>query len=214
MADYGLFLFDWNGTIQDDLECLYTWGVQRIFRQFGLPCPTMDQYRNEVTGNFLVFYQSYGIPADVTAEALNAIVGEGYKERGSPPDVFPDALAAVAALHGRGHPLALASGYDAKKLTAAVANRGFAPYFASVVGDVRDKPAVCKELVAKHGVPDRPKVGFVGDTIEDALAAAAVGATPFICPRGFHTRERIETVRDRAPGLVIIDSLGDIFDHL
>ncbi len=209
MRKHDLVIFDWNGTLQDDLHHIYECGVQRIFRHFGLACPTLEQYRHEVTADFMVFYRDHGVPADVTAQDLNAIMGEGFKEKGRPADLFPDAAPVVTALRGRGYPLALASGYDSSKLAAAVARGGLAQAFFRVDGDVRDKAATFASIIAEAGAtPDRTAV--IGDTVEDVLGASAVGATPYICTRGFHPVERIEATRGDAPSLVIVGSLDEL----
>lgn len=208
-----LLIFDWNGTIQDDLHHIYECGVQRIFAYFGLQCPTMDQYRNEVAADFMPFYYGRGIPTTVTAQDLNAIMAEGFKVKGKPPGVFADAHATVAELRQRGYAMVLASGYDSTKLAAAVERNGFAPFFSAVVGDVRDKKTVFAELALRHGRPGGYSAA-IGDTDEDALAAAHIQALPIICPRGFHSRERIEAARPLAPSLQLIESLDELLSIL
>ena len=207
-----LCLLDWNGTIQDDLHHIYECGVQRIFRHFGLPCPDIDRYRDEVTADFMIFYRAHGIPAAVTADDLNAIMAEGFKEKGTPPPLFPDAAETVRELAFRGYRLAVVSGYATPKLRAAVDRSGLGHLFERVIGDVRDKPAA---LTSCFDPTERPAVlAKLGDTVEDLVAAHKIGATPYICPRGFHTRERIESHRHEAPSLVVIETLTDVLDHL
>ena len=214
MAKYRLCLFDYNGTLQDDLHYIYECGPQRIFRQFGLPCPTIDEYRNEVSGDFMKsFYWPRGIPAHVTAEDLNAIMKQAMKERGEPAKLFPDAAAAVRGVWHAGCRSVLVSAYDAAKLAEGVARHGLTPYFDEVIGDVRDKAAVFRGVMARHGVTPG-SAAAVGDMVEDAVAAAAAGATPFICPRGFHGPERIAAARGQVPEIVVIDSLSDLLAHL
>ena len=213
MGRQRLCIWDWNGTIQDDLHYIYECGVQRIFREFGLRCPTIDEYRNEVAANFMPFYHAHGIPADVTADALNAIMAEGFKAKGAPPGIFPDALAAVQALEARGYVQVLASGYATAKLTAAIERNGFTPYFKKVVGDVKDKPAVFAALRQEFS-GEGDLVAAVGDVDEDAVAAASIDAVPIICARGFHTLERITAARPKAPTMVVVESLEQILDIL
>jgi len=209
----GLCLFDWNGTLQDDLHHIYECGVQRIFQQFGLPCPSMEQYRFQVTHDFMSsFYWKHGIPKHVTAADLNAIMSEGFKAKGTPAELFPDAEDTVRTLHGRGYQLMLVSGYDSKKLADAVHLSGLRPCFSHIVGDVRDKPASFRDCIAR--ARDFARLVKIGDTVEDMIAAHSVGATPYICPRGFHPYARIEAARTQAPSLVIIDTLAALKDIL
>lgn len=211
MRKHDLVIFDWNGTLQDDLHHIYECGVQRIFNHYGLQCPSLEEYRHEVTADFMTsFYWPRGIPKDVTAQDLNAIMAEGFKAKGAPPGLFHDAELLVNALALRGYPLAVASGYATAKLDAAVARSGLGTHFFRVIGDVRDKADAISKIVAEAGVrPERAAV--IGDTDEDVLGAAAVGATPYVCTRGFHPPERIEATREKAPGLIV---RGELLDFL
>jgi phosphoglycolate phosphatase-like HAD superfamily hydrolase len=205
----GLCILDWNGTLQDDLHHIYECGVQRIFRTFGLPCPTVDEFRDEVTADFMAsFYWPRGISKDVTADDLNAIMREGFKEKGAPPDLFPDALSLIDGLRVRGYEMMVVSGYASDKLRDAIARNGLAGAFTRVVGDVRDKPAAFAGCIAACAASG-PLVA-VGDTIEDAEAAVAVSAQGYICTRGFHSRQRLEGALKDAPNLAFVETLADI----
>lgn len=213
MRKHDLVIFDWNGTLQDDLHHIYECGVQRIFRHFGLPCPTLEEYRHEVAADFMSsFYWPRGIPTTVTKDDLNAIMAAGFKEKGASPGLFADAGKLVEALALRGYPLAVASGYATAKLDAAVTRSGFGDRFFRVVGDVLDKGKDLAAIAAEAGV-DAERTAVIGDTDEDVLGAAAIGATAYICTRGFHPIERIEATRDRAPKLVIGATLLDFLPH-
>jgi phosphoglycolate phosphatase-like HAD superfamily hydrolase len=214
----GLNIWDWNGTIQDDMHHIYECGVQRIFRHFGLPCPTLEEYRHEVAADFMSsFYWPRGVPRNQTADDLNAIMAAGFKEKGAPPPVFPDALGVVRELRDRGYRQVLASGYATAKLLPAVERHGFAPYFDKVIGDVKDKGAVFSALKAEFS-PDSNLVTVIGDTDEDLLGAAAVpgGAVAIICTRGFHPVERIIAARDKLErkSVILVDNLGQVLDLL
>jgi phosphoglycolate phosphatase-like HAD superfamily hydrolase len=210
---FRLCLFDYNGTLQDDLHYIYECGPRRIFEKFGLPCPGIDEYRNQVSADFMrTFYWPHGIPPQVTAEDLNAIMKQAMKERGEPARLFPDALDAVRAVSAAGCRCVLVSAYDSAKLNEAVARHGLAPFFERIVGDARDKAADFRRLMDEFGA--RPEeTAAVGDMVEDAEASGRAGVTPFLCPRGFHTRERIEAAKLDQPTIVIVETLADLTAH-
>ncbi len=214
MRKYRLCILDWNGTLQDDLHHIYECGVQRIFRHYGLACPTLDEYRHEVTADFMgSFYWPRGIPRDASAADLNAIMAEGFKEKGTPPPLFPDAIAFVEALAVRGYPMVVASGYATAKLDAAVGRSGLGKHFLKVVGDVRDKPSAFADLMEAAGV-DHAETVVVGDTVEDIEGAKAVGVMPLVCTRGFHPRDRLAKALEGVPYFAICDTLTDLLRYL
>jgi phosphoglycolate phosphatase-like HAD superfamily hydrolase len=211
----GLCLWDWNGTIQDDLHHIYECGVQRIFREFDLPCPSIETYKNQVTADFMnTFYYPNGIPATVTSDQLNDIMAAGYKEKGTSAPLFPDATKVIRALQIMGYEQMLVTGYATAKLAAALERSGLADAFTHVVADVRDKPTMLRHCIYRSPENAAKRLVKIGDTVDDALAAYEVAATPYICPRGFHPRERIEAARASVPNLVIIDTLEAVLEHL
>jgi phosphoglycolate phosphatase-like HAD superfamily hydrolase len=213
MRSFNLIVFDWNGTLQNDMPDMYECGVRRFFRHFGLPCPSIDTWRNEVTADFMPsFYWPHGIPRDVTAEQLSVILAEGFKERGALPELFPDSAALVRTLALRGYDLAIASGCMQIMLDEHVVRSGLGRYFFRVDGGVRDKAEALTSIIDQAGVKGE-ECAIIGDTTEEVLAAKEVGATPFICTRGFHSVERIEAVRAQEPKLVVRSALFDFLTY-
>jgi phosphoglycolate phosphatase-like HAD superfamily hydrolase len=203
-----LYIFDWNGTLQDDLNHIYECGVQRIFRHFGLVCPDIDTYRNQVTGDFMnSFYWPHGIPKEVTAEDLNLIMKEGFKEKGDPP-LFPEATMVVRGLWRQGHVVTVVSAYDAAKLVVTARQHGLSDYLSDVRGNIRDKAPVFRELMERHDKAGDSTV-CVGDMVQDAEAAVACGAQAVSVPHGFHTRERLER---SGVSMRLISRLSELLD--
>lgn len=82
-------VFDFNGTLFDDLHVAYG-SVQEIFRTYGVPCPTLEQYREEITSNYMEFYYDYGIPRATVDHELNAIRNRYYHKNGRSAQIRPD----------------------------------------------------------------------------------------------------------------------------
>jgi len=207
--DPHLVIFDWNGTVQDDLHHIYECGVQRIFREFGVPCPTVEQFRDEVSADFMnSFYWPHGIPKTATADDLNVIMKAGYDEKGTPPALFPDAVHVIRSLGRLGYLLAVSSAYARGKLDAAIERAGLQQAFLRADSDVRDKKESFTSLIDLAGVPAE-NVTVIGDSESDALGAAAIGALPIIVTRGYAPPERMEKLRPQVPRMVLVDTLTD-----
>jgi phosphoglycolate phosphatase-like HAD superfamily hydrolase len=85
----------------------------------------------------------------------------------------PGAEAALAALSAT-HPLFVASGTPDDELNLIVDRRGLRARFREVHGTPREKPAILRDVVQRHGfAPDHTL--FVGDGATDHKAAAATG---------------------------------------
>lgn len=210
MRRHELVIFDWNGTLQDDLVHMYECGVQRIFRQFRLPCPTLDEYRHEVSSDYMrTFYRPRGIPSHVCADELNDIVAEGMRERGTRPALFPDADSFVRGLARRGYLVAVSSAFTRAHLDDAVAHHRLGPVFFRVDSDVRDKAESFVSIIDEAGVAAE-SCAVIGDTLDDLRGAVSIGARPYICTRGFHLPEVIEAERPNAPDLVTCRTLAEL----
>ena len=214
MARKQLIIFDWNGTLQDDLHYIYDCGVRRIFRHFNLTCPDMESYRRQVAADFMgSFYWPNGIPADVTAMDLNAIMKAGIRENSSQPALFPYARETIVRLSDLQVALAVVSGFDTDILLEAIHRNCLAEHLIEVHGSADSKAPVFAGVIDRFGCrPD--EVACIGDTVEDAQAAAEVGALPLAVTNGFHYRERLEAAKPTVPGMIIIDSLSDVLSHL
>lgn len=75
-----MVIFDNNGTALDDLESVAYPSVRHIFESYGLQPPSLEVYRQEITGDFMQFYRRHGFDAlpEVTKEDLNNIRREFY----------------------------------------------------------------------------------------------------------------------------------------
>jgi len=201
-----LAIWDWNGTLQNDARHFYEAGARRIFAHFGLACPDFDTHRRECQHDWLSYYHAKGVPADVGPEALNAILHHGLADLGPAP-IFDDALEIVEAFQDAHVINVLASGQVPHILTVEVGRHGFE--FAAMIGGVKDKPAAFRErMVAASAQPNETIV--IGDMVNDAEAALAVGCRVYICPRGFHAPEHVLAAQPRLPNMKVIATLAGL----
>ncbi len=85
----------------------------------------------------------------------------------------PGAEAALASLAAT-HPLFVASGTPDDELALIVDRRGLRPRFREVHGTPREKPAILRDVMQRHGLAPSETL-FVGDGASDHKAAAATG---------------------------------------
>ena len=102
-------IFDWNGTLYDDLERLAYGSVVKISETYNISPPTLDEYRQEITASFMKFYYKHGFVmnfsgqgSDGDAKALNVIRKKYYTDNGDKGNIRSDATRTVVNLRSMG----------------------------------------------------------------------------------------------------------------
>ena len=204
-----LVILDWNGTLQDDVALYYEYSVRRIFARLGLPCPSIEEYRAEVSAaDYMQFFWARGIPKAMSGDELYDIVYQDMTRDDARAPLFPD-VAQMLQTIGRGRSLVRVSSMNAPNLDATVDRHGVRQHFARVYGGVRDKRAAFANACLDLCIPFE-RACAIGDMADDARAAHAAGIPSILCPRGHHSRARLEGVRTEIPGLVIVETLEEI----
>jgi phosphoglycolate phosphatase-like HAD superfamily hydrolase len=103
-----LVILDKDGPIVDSLTPFYNSTVA-IFRHYGLEPPKLDDYRDNITPDFMQFYWDRGIPLYVTARELNHVRMECCKEEWTSVRLQPGAKELLKHCHELGFSIFLAT---------------------------------------------------------------------------------------------------------
>jgi len=206
-------VWDWNGTLFDDFEQVVS-AVNEGLAPYGLGPITATHYRDHYTRPVKRFYDSlFGREvADAEWADLDRRFHEAYRR------LLPTARPAAGAeevletLAGRDVTQSLLSMYPHDELVVLVRRFGLHPWFVATDG-LRGRPGGRKAAhLAAHldriGV-DAASVLVVGDALDDAEAAAAVGAACVLYDSGSHHRAHLEEA-----GVPVVGSLLDVVTHL
>jgi phosphoglycolate phosphatase-like HAD superfamily hydrolase len=201
-------VWDWNGTVLNDFEIILR-STNDSFAFHGLPPITADQYRTQVKMPIRSFYADIlgHEPSDEEWEALDASFHKyyvAYEREARLSDGLPDLFREWA---GRGHSQSLLSMYHDDKLVPVVEHHGIAHHFELVQGTKPPRPArkglhLQDHLTRLHLDPAR--VVLIGDSPDDAAAAASVGARVILYSGGFAAAQSLQ-----AAGAPIAASLTD-----
>lgn len=209
MPKIELVIFDWNGTLQNDVPLYYEYSVRRVFEQRGLPVPTLQEYRDEVSVDLERFYRDHGVLGPFDVDALFTESRLAIKADGARTEIFPEVPQVLKALRAVGVARTLVSLAPTGELIAMLDGYGIGWDFAIVSGDVYVKAGMFREHCAMVGIPLEGAV-VVGDMVDDARSATLAGIKPILCPRGYHTRERIEAARAEIPQIEIVATLDEL----
>lgn len=203
-----LVAFDWNGTLVNDCEWIFE-GIQEIFKHFGKPIPHIDEYRDEISNDYLPFYRKRGIEA--SRETLNEIMN-GKLRTMRPPQLFPDTRSTLKFFNMKGIALALITLRDIEALKQDLELHRLLSAFDSVRGDATEKHKVLEGLMRTfHVAPE--EVVFVSDTASDIAAGKLAGVCTVAITHGFNSRKKLVSVK---PDIIIdeLSALPKIFGRL
>lgn len=203
-------VWDWNGTLFDDLHVVVA-AVNAGIEPFGMRPITPDDYRTHYTRPVKVFYDRLA-GREVTDREwrdLDRRFHDAYRDllptAGLSVDAF-DALRVVAEFPAG---QSLLSMFPHDELVPLVERLGVTGYFSRIDG-LRGEPGARKavfleahlrELMAHE---DPSTVLLIGDATDDAVAAAHVGAPAVLVDSGSHHRQELEST-----GVPVAGSLLD-----
>ncbi|MER7082321.1 Phosphoglycolate phosphatase, HAD superfamily [Saccharopolyspora kobensis] len=186
-------VWDWNGTLFDDADALIQSTIE-AFEVIGAPPVTVEQYREQHTQPIDVFYDRlFGapVPPDVRS-ALHAAFHEAYSRRRPSLSLAVDAREVLGAIAARGLSQSLLSMHPHDRLTTLVDRFGITAHFARIDGqrgpDRGFKRAHLAEHLAELGLTAGDAL-LIGDSVDDAVAAKALGMRCVLYASGLHATE-------------------------
>lgn len=176
-----LVLFDWNGTLFNDISIWYG-AVKETFWFFGKEPPTIAQYFKELEGDYASVYKSRGIEA--SRDELNAIYEPRYESRMNEALLFPGAVVILEFLAQRGKIIGLVTGQK-EFLTSPLLNKfGIDIFFRYREFHVTNKKEAINMVLKKSGIsPDN--CCYIGDTPSDIKHAKQAGVIPIAFANGY-----------------------------
>jgi phosphoglycolate phosphatase-like HAD superfamily hydrolase len=199
-------VWDWNGTLLDDLALVVT-ATNASLSSVGGPSVTAEEHRRDFRRPIADYYTHVlGRPVSAAEFVrLDHAFHEAYRAGMVGCALTADALAAIAAWPGT---QSLLSMWFHHELVPTVDLLGLASYLCrvdglrAVTGGGSKEPHLRTHL-AELGIKGEDCV-LIGDSVDDAEAAAAVGAGVVLYSGGFTDESRL-----RATGHPVAGTLAD-----
>ncbi len=208
--DYTHIIWDFNGTLLDDLDECYE-VLQELLRRHDLPLmESIDRYREVFGFPVIDYYRKVGFDLENGNYAVLAEEwAQLYMAACAKPRLCEGAVSAIEAFKAEGLTQLILSATKHSILTEQLEQLGISHYFAETLA-LGNLYAVSKVQLgidwmarAKHG-----KVLFIGDTIHDFETASAMGADCILIASGHQSRSRLE-----ATGALVLDSADRLIEH-
>lgn len=204
-----LILWDWNGTLLDDLylcvDCLNT-----LLHDFGYPQQyTLEQYRDIFCFPIQDYYVRAGFdfskhPFSVLAEHFMEL----YMPRAEKCGLVPGARDALDTFHTMKIPQVVLSASALPNLQLQVAQQDVGDYFTALLGlsDIyaASKVDIGTAFMRKASI-DPTRALMLGDSAHDAEVAAAMGTRCILIASGHQPRAVLE-----ATGYPVVDNASQV----
>lgn len=201
-------IWDWNGTLFHDIDAVVG-ATNAIFRPYGVARLTPDTFRASYTRPIWVAYEHFlGRPLDDGEwQTLDDGYHEHYHELMKQCDLDPAARSALDEWRTGGGTQSLLSMWWHDRLVPTVHDYGIDGYFSRVDGLHGAGGGPKAEHMAAHLAAlhlDPADVLVVGDSVDDAHAADAIGARAVVYTGGMSSRAALA-----ATGAPVVDTLTD-----
>jgi phosphoglycolate phosphatase-like HAD superfamily hydrolase len=208
-------VWDWNGTLFDD-QHLVLEGLAAVLDAAGLPRVDLVTYQRLYTRPVQVFYERlFGRSIGPEEwEALDELYHRGYRDALAHATLAADAEVALRRAAASGRSQSLLSMWRHDELVPLVDRLQIGAHFVRVDGLRGAAGGLKAPHLAAHleRLPgdagrDPAAVLVIGDALDDAAAAAEVGAACVLYDGGSHPRVELE-----AAGVPVADRLTEALD--
>jgi len=195
MRKYDFVLWDWNGTLIDDLEMNLEVMKELMTENGLLNVPSKDFYLEHFGFPVGSFYELLGFDfSKVDYLKLADDYVEKYEEKFKTTYLFENAEKTLQTLFENGVHQAVISATGHERLVPQVKRFEISKVFDAILGTENDlgkgKTAVAVEWLQKSGA-DPKRTVFIGDTLHDLETANAIGCDCIFIARGHNSKERL-----------------------
>lgn len=210
---YPLIVFDWDGTLADSTAVIRR-ALQRAAADLGYPVPT-DEQASYIIGMGLRPALEHAVPTLREADLLP--LTDRYRHHFLAAEneivLFDGVPAMLAALQGRGHWLAVATGKSRRGLDRAFDTLGLREYFVTSrcadEGFSKPHPGMLHAIFDETGLQPSQAV-MIGDTTHDLQLAENAGSAAIGVTYGAHEPALLKA----HISLTLVDSVSALRDFL
>ncbi len=214
MKNYTTIVWDWNGTLLDDVQVgLDT--LNCMLRKRGLPELSLEKYRDVFGFPVQDFYEKIGF--DMVKESFHELsvdfvkTYDLYAADVTLNDRVPEVL---DALNGWGLRQYILSALQENLLEGMVKDYHIGHYFQHLCGSdniyAAGKIERGKRMVKDYGLNPSETL-MIGDTLHDAEVAAALGFDCLLFAGGHNSKERLEKKANTIESLATLLNMQEMF---
>lgn len=213
MKKYDFVLWDWNGTLLDDLEMNLEVMRELMLENDLQNVPPKEFYLEHFGFPVGDFYELLGFDfSKIDYQKLADDYVKKYDEKFASTHLFENAEKTLKTLFENGVRQAVISATGHERLVRQVKRFEISKVFDAVLGTENDlgkgKTAVAEEWLKKSGA-DPKRTVFIGDTLHDLETANAIGCDCIFIARGHNSKKRL-----LSRGITVLDDVSGVIDEV
>lgn len=210
MHKYTHVLWDFNGTILDDVEASIA-SANALLERHGLPpVASVEAYRSLFGFPVIDYYRRLGFDFERDSYADLAVEWVAYYLKYSAlSGLYPDVVEGLERVGRAGLSQLVLSATERGMLERQILDQGIRSYFDGLLG-MENIHAYSKEEIALGWRDKNPdaRIVLIGDTDHDADVARAIGADCVLLSCGHQSAERLAACRP----LAVADSITEALE--
>jgi phosphoglycolate phosphatase len=179
-------IFDWSGTLSDDLTPVYMATMLVMKFLIGKKI-SIKEYKREFTLPYMDFWHKY-IP-DLKKQKCDRLFLKAINKV-SKPKPYPNVKKSLKILNLKGIKMILISSHPFKKLIEECQEYGFYHYFQEVNGGVHNKIKVINSIMKRNRFNSK-ETCYVGDMVHDINAGKEVKVLTVALTWGYQDKGRL-----------------------
>ena len=198
-------IFDWSGTLVDDLGPVID-ATNAVFDIYGVPPLDREQFRRRFRLPYDEFYSE--VLPHVPLTELEAHFRPAFASSLTPVTVLPHAREKLEWCAALGIRMFVLTSMDPDAFSRQLDEFGLSRFFEATYSGVLDKRALIHRILADHHL-DPAETAFVGDMTHDVETARHGGISSIAVLTGYNHPEQLARVRPdiTVPDLGVLRSL-------
>lgn len=212
MPKYKCVIWDWNGTLFDDLDiCINV--MNRVLKKRSLPQLTVERYRQIFSFPIINYYKQLGFDFETEPfEHISTEFVETYQKDSLRSMLKENCVSELEYIQKLGIRQVILSASQQEKLEEQVRHFGIMDYFEILLGldniHAASKIEIGKRWLSESGL-DKKEVLLVGDTLHDYETAFELGCDCILLVDGHQSVERVSRI-----GVPVVRALPEIRNYL
>ena len=212
MKKYKHIIWDWNGTLFDDVELCHNI-INGLLIRNEIEEISLQRYKEIFDFPVKKYYQNAGLDFNKTSfEILGKEFMDEYEKRKFESTVFNEVKDVLETVLLLGITQSVLSAYHHDSLVIITEHFGIKDYFIDLNGldniYAASKIDIGKKWIKKSGYK-KGEVVLIGDTIHDFEVAEGIGADSILIASGHQTKERLSKC-----GVPVYDNLDSLKPEL